>query len=906
MFDKMFAGFKYNKDNFDWDNKQRIKRELLGLEMRIKQFELYREDIRGLVELTVGRMDMYHMSAALLLAFTLAFMVKGRWHHGELPTWAQGLYYMTCCCGFSYLLLAVWLAMHASVSSHTFGVKLLTRFVRLPIATADELDKARMRIADFEKGGPKTWFRAPAMKSAWGKRDEHIAQQPERELGKTVVGDHLKLYQHLQARWLSFDAYCRVCMSVGMNSTISSCTYFMIGYLQLENQRFSPATQLGSSLAVILILHAVAMGLLRLDIRASDYHSRSWRLVEVATMSFLNIAPVVITAVQIYAGPHQVQQVEDFAWPYMDEDKVYVVAFVPYVLHVLWFCLIWKIISPEITNEGIWLPRRFRAVLYQSDVFAAEGDAEDDDFGESVPEPDRAYENSIRDDLAAIHRYDKPAKDLLDMISTKVQDARLATCAPEVKENVMRICQDLAIRLDETAIQRVLYKWGHVDVKPLLPAEILSELEKHHMTFQSTRQELYSCPHMSFGVPGMGDRCQIIDLEHISNEMQNVQLSYDPRETAVRWVVDGHSKKQHFEDVFIMLAKFREKAHQLIVKRKKEAGALHNDEDETMQRARRELRSVQANIQWLSGQNQMEIEQDIMQRDGSSLTAQLAWRVTKWVTILVICAWACGALACLVVMETWFSKYDFQFPDRHAMGDIATADFETCAGRLVDYRVVSGPELEFETLKVSFPSRSVAIHSMACAGERMVVKTALNYSFELAGGEELRYFRQSPCAGELQNLMRVCGDAGCGFAAVREHGVTACDDVARAELITARPGLAEHTLRGGVDGNISVSWGHEEPSIFVSREGTVPLPTSVDRRQRWHDVIALEAHGQHLVLVEPTEAMVIPVDGGTVRRYELEETPERSWTAACYDGHKLILAGTGTGGPVVAAAVLAL
>ena len=46
---------------------QRLEREMLRLEMQVKRFELFREDVRDLVELTVGRMDVYHLVGALFL-----------------------------------------------------------------------------------------------------------------------------------------------------------------------------------------------------------------------------------------------------------------------------------------------------------------------------------------------------------------------------------------------------------------------------------------------------------------------------------------------------------------------------------------------------------------------------------------------------------------------------------------------------------------------------------------------------------------------------------------------------------------------------------------------------------------------------------------------------------------------
>jgi len=49
-----------------------------------------------------------------------------------------------------YLIMSVWLAMHASIAAHSFGVRLLTQFVRLPVPNQDQLDAARGFAQEYE------------------------------------------------------------------------------------------------------------------------------------------------------------------------------------------------------------------------------------------------------------------------------------------------------------------------------------------------------------------------------------------------------------------------------------------------------------------------------------------------------------------------------------------------------------------------------------------------------------------------------------------------------------------------------------------------------------------------------------------------------------------------------------
>ncbi|CAE8630141.1 unnamed protein product, partial [Polarella glacialis] len=66
-------------------------------------------------------------------------------------------------CAFVYLLLAVWLSMHASIASHSFGVRLLTRFVRLPIPSPQQISSLSSRLADFEAQGLQNVLRLPGV-----------------------------------------------------------------------------------------------------------------------------------------------------------------------------------------------------------------------------------------------------------------------------------------------------------------------------------------------------------------------------------------------------------------------------------------------------------------------------------------------------------------------------------------------------------------------------------------------------------------------------------------------------------------------------------------------------------------------------------------------------------------------
>ncbi|CAK9001132.1 Pre-mRNA-processing factor 19 [Durusdinium trenchii] len=72
--------FGYNRGNFMFDQKLRQWREYQEQNMRVKQFMLYREDMRDLTELTISKMDSYLMIAVLELGCCLDLLVHGVLH----------------------------------------------------------------------------------------------------------------------------------------------------------------------------------------------------------------------------------------------------------------------------------------------------------------------------------------------------------------------------------------------------------------------------------------------------------------------------------------------------------------------------------------------------------------------------------------------------------------------------------------------------------------------------------------------------------------------------------------------------------------------------------------------------------------------------------------------------------
>ncbi|CAJ1396432.1 unnamed protein product [Effrenium voratum] len=421
--------FAYNRESYKFDQDQRLEREVLRLEMQVKRFELFREDVRDLVELTVGRMDVYHLVGALFLEFCVTFFCEGR-VQANAPPFILALFLLSNACAFVYLLLAVWLSMHASIASHSFGVRLLTRFVRLPIPSPSQISCLSRRLADFERQGLENVLRLPVLheSNAWqsveaasnAKEQEQagdatpgaplansaanstagparsvsapcalsppvpgapvagrafpaakaVAAPPSEEteeaarrdpLGNGEVpfcgeeamlrpaalpGLHVQLFRRLQAKWQCYDAYCRVCMALGVNQILQGLTYYAIVHTLVENR--SPSC----GYALIVIFQAAALAVAVLDI--SGLRRRALLAVQA-----VGTLPAFLAALAV----HSAERNETGG---IEPGEVYYTAPAMFFLQATWLELLLWVAQPSQDNAA--LPRRFRTVLFL-DVF---------------------------------------------------------------------------------------------------------------------------------------------------------------------------------------------------------------------------------------------------------------------------------------------------------------------------------------------------------------------------------------------------------------------------------------------------------------------------------------------------------------------------------------------------------
>lgn len=401
----LFAGralFKYNRKNFMFDKKLKQEREFQEQDMRVAQFRLYREDVRDLVELTVGKMDLYLVSSALLIDRTTVMITKA---NEALPLgspeWAVALNAMSLASGVFYLLLCLWLAMYASISAQSFGVRLLTCFIRLPIASQAHVAKATATAVQYEGRGVGELFRVPVLQ-AGAPRESTSAQvtatmsqgaeasgtqdpttppvdrarsisgvgtgvnfmgplpsskgfigNPADNVMPTAMLDHIRLYRRVQLNWQAYDAYARVSLFCGANSLLYSCLYWALGSF-LGGQHAGVA-----AICVALVFATIQVMLTKLDLRLRAYHLRRIALL-------LAFTPFATTAGMLLYIDMEKGLRGRFAWQRL---LMNICAVTTHLLHAITAGMVLRAAWPDAgRDEEALLPGKFRSTLYL-DVF---------------------------------------------------------------------------------------------------------------------------------------------------------------------------------------------------------------------------------------------------------------------------------------------------------------------------------------------------------------------------------------------------------------------------------------------------------------------------------------------------------------------------------------------------------
>jgi len=273
---------------------QAFERKLAKIDYKMARQGMHREDIRDLVDLTVGRMDMYNIVAALLVNFALSWITSGDLSSGAYqswPKWYWSVFIINCFSAVGYLIFSLWFAMHCSIMSHTFGTDMLLNFSRLSIPTNEDIKKLKVNFysgrgvgqaldgftqvlqrddglghKDAELRRNATTLAAELAGDGILEDDLSSCEDADQEVCSAFLKDdsdadferHKRRWLRERSRWLSADAYARACMVVGMNQLLQALAYNTVAQVW----QVSPLT----SLVCLLMAKLLSYHTLTIDI----------------------------------------------------------------------------------------------------------------------------------------------------------------------------------------------------------------------------------------------------------------------------------------------------------------------------------------------------------------------------------------------------------------------------------------------------------------------------------------------------------------------------------------------------------------------------------------------------------------------------------------------------------------
>ena len=353
----LFGGLKdifvYNRDLFMFNREVNQLRVHHTQKMRIEQVLLFREDVRDLFDLTMGKMKQYLVVNTLTLAFCMGFFYEGRMPL-DTPSWLFWLWGMSLATAVLFLMMSVWFSINAYITAQTFAVRLLTQWLRLPVPSRDNIAKAAATTADYERMNPSSLFRVPLVSKA-GQADtpasvsssqHQVGEAGDRitSLGKlrksNSTGDvpsvekqtrpiaeqesypqmvnpvlaqmfsteyrlfveHFHLFRYLQDHFAGYDAYSRVCMVVGSAQLVSVIGYMGVAWYVTDHGRWG-----GAVFTVLMIVFGVMHA--RMNLLLSKKELYALTIFQVA-------GPLTgcVAALVHYADPNQLHTTMVNAW----------------------------------------------------------------------------------------------------------------------------------------------------------------------------------------------------------------------------------------------------------------------------------------------------------------------------------------------------------------------------------------------------------------------------------------------------------------------------------------------------------------------------------------------------------------------------------------------------------------
>ncbi len=395
------ALFSYNKDAFVFEKTLKQAEVHQRQTMRVQEVALYREDIRDLFGLTTQKMDNYLIVNTLMLGFCISLLYGVDLPLG-LPEWILWMWTLSISGSILFLLLSIWLCLHASITAQSLVVRLLTQWLRLPVPNAAEIGQHAVNFGHYEK--VKNLLRLPAFSKTPSTRDTSVLPNiPEESQGGSASsgGDawmgaqlqktHLHLFRELARSWRGYDAYARVCMIMGSNQLLQALGHLAVARSFMVNQ------QLFSCLFIVITMHSLSLMHFKLNIQPSRVQ-HNWLMI------LLGVPPVTTFVAASF-------------WFFGKPVIADIIATVAVFIHLVWICFV---LTLAIEDDG-GMPKTFTQVGLATDIVG------DDTFADYLDDQlDKIKHNRIphsdptrsdTPDGVGVQEADNPASPLQTVLS---------------------------------------------------------------------------------------------------------------------------------------------------------------------------------------------------------------------------------------------------------------------------------------------------------------------------------------------------------------------------------------------------------------------------------------------------------------------------------------------------------
>eukprot|EP00930_Biecheleria_cincta_P098564 TRINITY_DN90216_c0_g1_i1.p1 TRINITY_DN90216_c0_g1~~TRINITY_DN90216_c0_g1_i1.p1 ORF type:complete len:1014 (-),score=118.10 TRINITY_DN90216_c0_g1_i1:120-3161(-) len=267
--------------------------------------DLHRDDVRDLMALTVGRMDVYQLVGVLLLGTTFSFYTSNTLMQDQSQHPANVMLFLMCTFfSAAYVFISVWLALHASVICQCVGTRLLTSVLRYSIPTRGELDQivvsmipvldrvmlvmkqacdiALGKVSPGRSSSAVNFHSQEAAAEAspmgvspmgTGRFSDHdIAvklgqnwnadvRRAHEHAGLTGpencdvdTSSHFRQYLQAQQSWQGHDAYARATMALGMHYLMQAIAYYVLAELSAISYAFAAVSCCGFHVIALIIM----------------------------------------------------------------------------------------------------------------------------------------------------------------------------------------------------------------------------------------------------------------------------------------------------------------------------------------------------------------------------------------------------------------------------------------------------------------------------------------------------------------------------------------------------------------------------------------------------------------------------------------------------------------------------